>query len=508
MNGKVYLVGAGPGDPGLVTVKALKLLARGDVIIYDQLASPELLKQARAGAEVIYVGKKAGAHTLPQGGINQLLVDKARAGLTVVRLKGGDPFVFGRGGEEAESLAAAGVPFEVVPGVTSAVAVPAYAGIPVTHRDYTTLVTFITGHEDPTKEASTIPWGNLGQNPGTLVFLMGVKNLAENCRRLVAAGRSPETPAAVIQSGTLPSQRTVVATLADIPAVAKAAGIAPPAILVVGGVAKLHERLAWWEKRPLWGKTAVVTRTREQASALVELLSGAGAHCLEVPTLEIAPPGDFGPLDAALAHLPGYNWVIFTSANGVAAFFQRLFEKGLDGRALGGVQLAAIGPATAQALKERGLVADVVPARFVAEDLAAALLPRLTPGSRVLLARAEQAREVLPETLAQAGVQVDVVPVYQVRQPREIPPEVKPDIDSGRVDILTFASSATVHNFAYLVGREKFLELAQKALVAAIGPITAATLHEYGITPQVQPQDYTIPALAAAIERFFIEKKS
>jgi len=394
----------------------------------------------------------------------------------------------------------------VVPGVTSAVAVPAYAGIPVTHRDYTTLVTFITGHEDPTKETSTIPWDNLGQNPGTLVFLMGVKNLAENCRRLVAAGRPPETPAAVIQSGTLPSQRTVVGTLANIAEVAQTAGIQPPAILVVGGVAELRERLAWWEKRPLWGKTAVVTRTREQASTLVELLSAAGARCLEVPTLEIAPPDDFGPLDAALRGLPDYDWLIFTSANGVAAFFQRLFEKGHDLRALGGAKLAAIGPATAQALRERGLVADVVPARFYAEDLAATLLPHLVPGSRVLLARAAQAREVLPETLAQAGVQVEVAPVYQVRAPRAIPEEARPFIDSGQVDILTFASSATVHNFAALVGREKFQELAKTALVAAIGPITFATLREYGITPQVQPEDYTIPALAAAIEGFLSSK--
>jgi uroporphyrinogen III methyltransferase/synthase len=507
MSGKVYLVGAGPGDPGLVTVKAVKLLARADVIIYDQLASPELLKNARPGAEVLYVGKKAGAHTLPQGGINQLLVDKAGAGLTVVRLKGGDPFVFGRGGEEAEALAAAGVAFEVVPGVTSAVAVPAYAGIPVTHRDYTTLVTFITGHEDPTKAESTIPWDNLGQNPGTLVFLMGVKNLAENCRRLVETGRPATTPAAVIQSGTLPGQRTVVGTLADIAEVAGAAGIQPPAILVVGGVAELHQRLAWWEKRPLWGKTAVVTRTREQASALVEMLSAAGARCLEVPTLEIAPPGDFGPLDAALQHLHDYAWVIFTSANGVTAFFQRLFEKGYDVRALRGAKLAAIGPATAQALRERGLVADVVPTRFIAEDLAAALLPHIAPGSRVLLARAEQAREVLPETLAQAGVQIDVVPVYQVRKPQDIPEEARPFIESGQIDILTFASSATVHNFAALVGKEKFQELAHKAVVAAIGPITGDTLKEYGITPHIQPEDYTIPALAGGIVEFFTRDK-
>jgi uroporphyrinogen III methyltransferase/synthase len=321
------------------------------------------------------------------------------------------------------------------------------------------------------------------------------------------AGRAPATPAAVIQSGTLPGQRTVVSTLENIARDAKAAGIQPPAILVVGGVAELHQRLAWWEKRPLWGKTAVVTRTREQASALVELLAAAGARCLEIPTLEIAPPGDFGPLDAALAHLSDYAWVIFTSANGVAAFFQRLFEKGYDVRVLGGVKLAAIGPATALALKERGLAADVVPARFFAEDLAVALLPQIAPGSRVLLARAEQAREVLPETLAQAGIRVDVAPVYQMRKPQDIPEEARPFIDSGQIDILTFASSATVRNFAALVGREKFQELARKAIVAAIGPITGDTLKEYGVTPHIQPEDYTIPALAAAIVEFFSQDK-
>jgi len=472
-------------------------------VVYDQLASPDLLKATRPEAEVIYVGKKAGVHALPQGDINQLLVNRAQAGLMVVRLKGGDPFVFGRGGEEAEALAAAGAPFEVVPGVTAGVAVPAYAGIPVTHRAHTTLVTFITGHEDPTKAESTIPWENLGKTPGTLVFFMGVKNLAENCRRLIAAGRDPETPAALIQSGTLPGQRTVTGTLADIAAGAQAANLQPPAILVVGGVVALRDRLAWWEKRPLWGKTAVVTRTREQASSLVDLLTAAGAQVLEIPTLEILPPGDFGPLDRALSALKTYDWVIFTSANGVAAFFRRLFEAGYDVRALGGAKLAAIGPATAAALRERGLAADVVPARFVAEDLAAALLPRMAPGSRVLLARAQEAREVLPETLARAGFSVDVVPVYQARPPREIPPAARPGLDSGRVDILTFASSSTVHNFAALVGPEKFQELAQKAVVAAIGPITAATLQEYGITPQVQPEEFTIPAMAALIIEFF-----
>ncbi|MBI4796643.1 MAG: uroporphyrinogen-III C-methyltransferase, partial [Deltaproteobacteria bacterium] len=373
----VYLVGAGPGDPGLITVKGRKVLRKAQVVVYDQLASPELLKEAPADAEIIYVGKKAGAHALPQEGINQLLVDKARAGLTVVRLKGGDPFVFGRGGEEALALAAAGLPFEVVPGVTAAVAVPAYAGIPVTHRGLASLVTFITGHEDPTKEASAIPWNVLAKTQGTLVFLMGVKNLADNCRRLVEGGRSPETPAAVIEKGTTLEQRAVTGVLGNIAAKAQEAAVKPPAILVVGEAVSLRESLKWWETRPLWGKTAVVTRTREQASALVALLAGAGARCLEVPTIDIGPPDDFAPLDQALGNLSRYKWVVFTSANGVTAFLNRLFAQGKDVRALGGAKIAAIGPATAQALREHGLVADVMPAQFKAEVLLEALSPQV-----------------------------------------------------------------------------------------------------------------------------------
>jgi len=504
MPGKVYLVGAGPGDPGLITVKGREVLRRAEVVVYDQLASPELLREAPAGAEIIYVGKQAGAHSLPQCSINQLLVDKARAGLRVVRLKGGDPFVFGRGGEEAEALAGAGIPFAVVPGVTAAVAVPAYAGIPVTHRHFASLVTFITGHEDPAKETSAIPWDALAQGRGTLVFLMGVKNLPDICRRLVAAGRAPETPAAVIESGTTLRQRTVAGTLTDLADRAEAAAIKAPAVLVVGQAVELRQRLQWWETRPLWGKTVLVTRTREQASQLVARLTEVGARCLETPTLEIAPPEDFGPLDRALKHLDDYDWVIFTSANGVAAFMARLFDAGLDVRSLGRSKIAAIGPATAAALKNYALNADCLPAEsFQAEGLAEALQPMIQPGARVLLARAQVAREVLPETLARFGAQVEVAPVYQARPPRELPPAARAALEAGAVDVLTFTSSATVHNFATLVGRERFQALAAKATVAAIGPITAATLNEYGITPQIQPEQYTIPALAAAIIEYF-----
>ncbi|MFA4902715.1 MAG: uroporphyrinogen-III C-methyltransferase [Desulfobaccales bacterium] len=503
----VYLVGAGPGDPGLITVKGLDLLRRADVVVYDQLASPALLQEAPATAELFYVGKKAGAHALPQEDINELLVKKAKAGLTVVRLKGGDPFVFGRGGEEAEELAAAGISFEIVPGVTSAVAVPAYAGIPVTHRRHTTLVTFITGHEDPTKDASTIPWSALGQNPGTLVFLMGVKNLADNCRRLIQAGRASETPAALIEKGTTLAQRTVVGTLADIAARAQKAEIKPPAVLVVGGVVDLAETLKWWENRPLWGKTVVVTRSRNQASRLVEMLNDAGAKCLEVPTIEIMPPADFAPLDAALQHLARYDWVIFTSANGVSAFMDRLFHMGNDVRALGRAKIAVIGPATSDALKPYGLMADVVPKTFQAEGLLEVLTPRLLGGTRILLARAEQARDVLPEGLAGLGMAVDVVPVYRALPPASVPGEAAGVLNEGQVDILTFTSSATVHNFAGLVGKDHFQSLAAGATVASIGPITTATLEEYGITPKIEPAAFTIPALAAAIIDYFKSKQ-
>jgi uroporphyrinogen III methyltransferase/synthase len=487
----------------LITVKGREVLRTAQVVVYDQLASPELLKEAPADAEIIYVGKKAGAHALPQEGINQLLVDKARAGLTIVRLKGGDPFVFGRGGEEALALGAAGLPFEIVPGVTAAVAVPAYAGIPVTHRGLASLVTFITGHEDPTKEASAIPWDVLAKTQGTLVFLMGVKNLADNCRRLVEGGRVPTTPAAVIEKGTTLEQRTVTGVLGNIAAKAQEAAIKPPAILVVGEAVSLRESLQWWESRPLWGKTAVITRTREQASALVALLAAAGARCLEVPTIDIGPPDDFVHLDQALGNLSRYKWVVFTSANGVAAFIARLSQQGKDVRALGGAKIAAIGPATAQALREHGLVADVVPLAFKAEVLLEALSPHVSAGDKVLLARAQIARDVLPQGLVRLGVEVDVAPVYKARHVTEIPPEAQAAFQEGKVDILTFTSSATVHNFVSLVGKERFQALAKGAVVAAIGPITGGTLKEYGISAQVQPEGYTIPSLAAAIVEYF-----
>lgn len=502
--GIVYLVGAGPGDPGLITQRGLELIRRADCLVYDYLANPVLLEEADPRAELIYVGKKGGDHTLPQEEINRLLIDRAQAGKVVVRLKGGDPYLFGRGGEEAEELARAGIPFETVPGVSSALAVPAYAGIPLTHRKHASLVSFVTGHEDPGKPASAIPWALLAQSPGTLVFLMGVKNLPEITRQLLAGGKDPATPVAVIHRGTTPAQKTVVGTLTDIAAKVQEAGLTAPAIIVVGRVVELRPYLNWFETRPLWGRRILVTRTRQQASAFSALLREYGAICLEAPTIEIGPPDDdYAALDTAIGRLEVYDWLVFTSPNGVEAFFSRLFARGRDLRALGNCRLAAIGVATAQVLKRCGLIADVIPKDFRAEALAASLLPLISPGDRVLLPRAQEAREVLPRELSKCGAVVEVVPSYKTRPAGQLPPETAAALEAGEVDVLTFTSSSTVTSFARLVGPERLRALGDKVLIAAIGPITAQTLINLGLPVQIQPSTYTIPALATAIVNYF-----
>ena len=503
-SGIVYLIGAGPGDPGLMTVRGLELIRRADCLVYDYLANEAFLLEASPQAEIIYVGKKGGDHTLPQKDINQLLVDKARAGKTIVRLKGGDPYIFGRGGEEAQELVRHDIPFEVVPGVTSAIAVPAYAGIPLTHRQHASLVSFITGHEDPHKPESAIPWEVLAQSPGTLVFLMGIKNLADICRELRSHGKAASTPAAVIHRGTTPAQHTVSGTLADIAQKVQEAGLTPPAIFVVGSVVELRQQLNWFETRPLWGKRILVTRSRHQASAFVKLLSEHGATCLEAPTIDILPPDDgYAALDEALKKLDRYHWAIFTSPNGVEAFFNRLFGSGQDVRALGACRLAAIGAATAQSLREHGLVADVVPTDFRAEGLVASLSPLVHPGHLLLLPRAQEAREILPQEMANRGAIVHVVPSYKTAPPAKLPPATEAALQNGDLDVLTFASSSTVTNFARLVGRDQFQKLAAKLVIAAIGPVTAKTLEKFGLQAHIQPQTYTIPALTEAIVDYF-----
>jgi len=496
----VYLVGAGPGDPGLITVKGMERLRRAEVVIYDYLANESLLGAAPSQAERIYVGKKAGAHAMSQDEINRLIVEKGRRAV-VVRLKGGDPFIFGRGGEEALALREAGIPFEVVPGVTSAIAVPAYAGIPLTHRDLTSSVAFVTGHEMPGKETSAIHWDRLATAVGTIVFLMGVRNLDHIASQLMTYGRAPETPVAVIRWGTTPEQATVAGTLATIAEVA--AGISPPAIIVVGEVAALRGELNWFEGRPLFGKTILVTRAREQASDFRALLEECGARCLEFPTIEVVPPPSWEPLDRALKTIDRYQWVIFTSVNGVRFLFQRLEALGEDARALHGIRLGAIGPKTAAALEERGLRLDLVPSEYRAEAVIDALGEAEIRGRRFLLPRAAKARELLPEKLVELGGEVDVVTAYETVRPSEKAEEVRRLLREGAIHCITFTSSSTVENFITMVGDDHLPSMVGKAVVACIGPITAETARKHGLTVEIIPDRYTIEALAAALVDHF-----
>jgi uroporphyrinogen III methyltransferase/synthase len=502
MSGKVYLVGAGPGDPELITVKAARLLGQAQVVVYDYLANPALLDLAPDDARRVYVGKKGGDHTLSQEEINALLVELGRTGDTVVRLKGGDPYVFGRGGEEASALRAAGIAFEVVPGVTSAIAAPSYAGIPVTDRRCTTEVAFVTGHEDPGKEVSTIKWASLA-GLGTLVFLMGVKNLPEICRRLMEHGKPGTTPAAAIRWGTTPRQETIVGTLTTLPGLVKAAGMKPPAITVVGEVVGLRDQLRWFDELPLFGKRVLVTRARGQASKLSRALINLGAQVVEIPTIEIAPPDDPGPLDVAIDQVEVYDWVVFTSANGVAAFFTALGEAGKDARALTGASLGAIGPATAAALKERGLSPDLTADEFVAEGLLAALEGQGMAGTRVLLPRASEARDTLPDGLISRGALVDVVAAYRTARPQGLGRRLQEALDEG-LDIITFSASSTVNNLMAALdapARRRLAELTQSGAltVASIGPITTQAALRHGLTVHVQPGSYTIEDLVAAL---------
>ncbi|MBU2489518.1 MAG: uroporphyrinogen-III C-methyltransferase [Proteobacteria bacterium] len=499
----VYLIGAGPGDPGLITVKGLSCIKRADVVVYDYLAAPALLDHARPDAEIIYVGKKGGDHTLSQDGINRLLVEKASQGKTVARLKGGDPFIFGRGGEEAEVLAEAGLPFEIVPGVTSAIAAPAYAGIPLTHRRLTSTVTLVTGHENPDKEDSSIRWKELAAEGGTLVFLMGVKNLPDIARRLMEGGRPPETPAALVRWGTTARQRTVTATLSSIAETAEAAGMAAPAVLVVGGVVAMRDTLNWFEKKPLFGRRIVVTRSRAQASDLVERLADLGAECIQVPAIRVAPPEDWGPVDDAISRLSQYDWLAFTSVNGVDLFFSRLLEKGLDARALANARLAAIGPATSERLLAHGLRTDLVPETFRAESVVRAFASHDMAGKKVLLPRARLARPVLPVELRRMDAVVDEVAVYDTLAGTENGSEILERLEHGTVDMVTFTSSSTVDNFAALFPEGRFAPLMKTAAAAVIGPITAETLGGYGISPAVEADEYTIPGLVNAILAYY-----
>jgi uroporphyrinogen III methyltransferase/synthase len=473
------------------------------VIIYDHLASAKLLRHTKPGVEAIYVGKEQGSHTLPQDEMNKLLVAKAKAGHMVVRLKGGHPFIFGRGGEEAEALAKAKIPFEIVPGITSAVAAPAYAGIPLTHRRYTASVGIVTGHEDPTKPHSTVDWSKLATGVGTLVILMGMKNLAKISEELIAAGRDPKTPVALVRWGTTPQQTTLVGVLETIAGQAEAARVTPPVSIVVGEVVKLRETLNWFETRPLFGKTVVITRTREQASELVTRLSDLGAECLECPTIRVVPPEDWGPLDGAIDRLDTYDWLILTSVNGVNFFFDRLYERGKDVRALGDVRTATIGPATAKRLRDFGFKSDMVPKTYRAESIIEAFKNEPMAGKKVLLPRAKEARPILPVEVRKMGATVDEIPVYQTEQCRDNVDVLMNRLEEHSVDMVTFTSSSTVRNFKALLPPEGFESLIQGVTVASIGPITSETARELGFTVHVEAQDFTIPGLCDAIVQHY-----
>ena len=493
----VYLVGAGPGDPGLITIRGLSLVRAADVIIYDQLGTAAFLSHARKDCELYDVGKFAGNHKVTQDNINALLAEKALEKKLVVRLKGGDPFVFGRGGEEMLYLAERGIGVEVVPGVTSAIAAPCYAGIPITQRGFTASLAVVTGHEAE-KETSDINWQALA-GIGTVVFLMGVKNLPAICKNLIAAGRSPETPVALVQHGTLPIQRTITGTLATIAKVAVEANIQPPAATIVGEVVELREKLAWFEKRPLFGRKIAVTRSRQQASVLVEELQQLGAEVLECPSIKIIQHHTSEALKTFMANCDSFEHLIFTSANGVSGFIEALTENNLDMRFLSGKKIVCIGPATAAAFKERGIIADFVPKTYVAE----ALLPyfeNLSP-TRIAILRAEKAREILPETLQKLGHHVEIVPVYHTEYETPDNSEIAAALKSGSIDLVTFTSSSTAEGFVKMLAGSGVDNNLIPA--AAIGPITAATCREFGFAIKTEATDFTIPSLIEAIQKYF-----
>ena len=496
--GKVYLVGGGPGDPGLITLRGIECLQQADLVLYDRLINPALLRHARPGAEVVYVGKAAGGHALSQQGINDLLVARAQAGDTVVRLKGGDPFVFGRGGEEALALVEAGVPFEVVPGISSSIAAPAYAGIPVTHRNLASSFAVITGHEDPTKPDSSLHWEHLAKGVDTLVFLMGLENLPLIVEQLVANGRPPETPIALVRWGTWARQETLTGTLSDIQDKLQGRAFSPPVATIVGPTVPLREQIAWFDNRPLSGVRVLVTRAREQASQLAAQLAALGAEPVEAPAIEIAEPDDYAPLDEALRGMNRYRWVVFTSANGVQAVFRRLQAMGKDSRALAHTRIAAVGPGTAAALRERSVEPDLIPDAYLTEAVAEALIRQGVKDTHILLPRADIATELLAQRLTEAGALLTEVTAYRTVQAGELDPEVAQLLAAGQIDIVTFASASTVRNLVALLGGNT--AALARCRIASIGPVTTEAARAAGLSVDIEAVEHTIPGLVAAIK--------
>jgi uroporphyrinogen III methyltransferase/synthase len=508
--GVVYLVGAGPGDPGLMTARALELIASADTIFHDRLIPPGALDGARSGAELVYVGKAPGKPSVSQEEIGKRMIEAARGGKSVVRLKGGDPFVFGRGGEEGEALRAAGIEFELVPGVTAGVAATAYAGIPVTHRDDASAVAFVTGHEDPEKEESALDWEALARFPGTLVFYMGVKHLRDNTSALIEGGRDADEPAAAVERGTMDGQRTVVGTLGTLAETVEREGVGAPALIVIGPVVQRRETLAWLEQRPLYGRRIVVTRARAQASSLARTLRGLGAEVVELPAIRIEPLLESEEVRSAVERIGDYALICVTSPNGAHLLFEALGAAGLDARAFArpkkqpveqgesgvaaktGATVAAIGPGTARALAAHGIAADIIPERFVAEALVEALAEVEVSGKRVLVARAAEARDVIPEHLSGRGAEVDVVALYETVRERPTPEAIEA---AQSADYVTFTSSSTVRNLTGALG-ERF---PPDARVVSIGPVTSEAARDADLEVQVEAQRHDIEGLVAAL---------
>ena len=498
--GFVYLVGAGPGDAGLLTIRGAEVLGRAEVVLYDALVNPELLECAPSSAEIIFGGKRGGGRKIPQEELNAILVERARAGKVVVRLKGGDPYVFGRGGEEAEVLAKAKIPFEVVPGVSSFVAVPNYAGIPLTHRKFASRITLVTGHEAPDAEKDGIDWEQLARTPGTKVIMMGTERIGQIAATLVEHGTPATTTVAVIQWGTTPRQRSVAGTLADIGEVAKRSEIGPPSVVVVGEVVSLREELNWFERRPLFGKRVAVTRTREQASQLCARLRELGAETLEIPTIKLSHPTNRQDLVDALLALNSYDWLVFTSPNGVTRFFEYFFRQFQDMRDLGGARIAAVGPATASKLKELHLQVDLMPEEAIGVKIAAAFRKFETiENLKICLLRAEVANPDLPEALDALGAIVDDVACYRTEPQTEDPTGAAARMMEEGADWITFTSGSTVENFHARFDLPKLVERFPRMRLASIGPETSKALAAVGLKPSVEAREHTIEGLIRAI---------
>lgn len=506
MTGLVYLVGAGPGDPKLITVKGLECIKKADCVVYDRLATPKLLSYAKPDAELIYVGKAPDRHVLNQEEINRVLVEKALLGKTVTRLKGGDPFVFGRGGEEIEVLLEHNISYEVIPGVTAGIAAPAYAGIPVTHRNCNTSVAFITGNEDPTKDYSSIDWAKLAMGIGTKVFYMGMRNLPHICEKLIENDLPETTPVAVIRWGTRPEQKTVIGTLGTIVDEVQRVNLKNPAVIVIGDVVNLRSKMQWIEKKPLFGKRIVITRARNQASVLTEAIENLGGEPWEFPLIAIEEPEDFAYLDQAITNVRSYDWLILTSVNGVEAFFRRLRHLGKDVRELYGINLCAVGPKTREALEVRGLTCEYVPGEYKAEGIIEIFKDLEISGKRFLLPRADIGRKVLPEALEQMGAHVDDVAAYRNVICTDNADQLKQMLVDQSIQLITFTSSSTVNNLLSILEGVNYHELLNDVVLASIGPITSETIRKHGLTVGVEAKEYTIDGLVEAIKGYFQNK--